>query len=73
MITILTRTEQIHLKPSPIISTACHYAKNFYNEANIIRKAIPDAFANGIEGIKLYPVSVKTLANEQHSIKYNGV
>jgi len=30
---------------------------------NIIKKAIPKAFSNGIEGIELCPVSVKTLAN----------
>lgn len=30
---------------------------------NIIKKALPKAFSNGIEGIELCPVSVKTLAN----------
>lgn len=30
---------------------------------NIIKKALPNAFANGIEALELMPVSVKTLAN----------
>ena len=35
---------------------------------NIIRKVIPNAFANGIEALGLTPVSIKILANETSNI-----
>ncbi|WXG42464.1 MAG: transposase [Candidatus Freyarchaeum deiterrae] len=34
----VTRTEQIHLKPSNILSRLCHYSKNLYNQANYITR-----------------------------------
>jgi len=39
--TMVTRTEQIHLKPSANLSRLCHHSKNLYNETNyIVRQAL---------------------------------